>query len=141
MSLADDLDLKPDELRQELSSLISNEQATIASTSWQAHPHIKMREVTVEVELRELGSAELSKMCAYPTVRAVERATDTSVFQDKPFTRALVRGAPQLIAFPFRLDVLDLYADDPRYDYHFWDYGGWINIGERTTSQWTSRTG
>jgi len=52
-------------------------------------------------------------------------------FQNKPFTRRLLLGEPQLKPAFFHFDVLERYYNDPRYSFQFEDNQGTISITDK----------
>ena len=77
------------------------------------------------------GGEAGARILVYPERSAVERRIDVSVYDDRPFTRTLVMGEPQLAVLGFELNVIEPYVDDPRYEFPFWGNGGRISVHER----------
>ena len=106
--------------------LVKAGRLSIASPS-QTNPFIKMFDFSVEEQLEGIEERDKAFKCVYPTAESVEDQIDTSIYDDAPFTKMMVLATPSLLAFPFRLDVLDSFERDPRYRFRFYDFGG--NIG------------
>jgi hypothetical protein len=47
---------------------------------------------------------------------------------DGPFTKELAQGAHQMEPIYFRLEVLERYRNDPRYQVRYFDFGGGIHV-------------
>ena len=72
---------------------------------------------------------EGGEICAYPTEKIILGATDTIKFSDRPFTKMVLLGSPQV--YPtvfFEMKVLERYYNDPRYIVESADYRGQINL-------------
>lgn len=80
----------------------------------------------IEKQVEELPSLSFRDFCIYPTEKVLESKRDVSCFDDKPFSKMLALGKPQLRCRFFNIDILHHYATDPRYDYRFRDYFGEI---------------
>ena len=133
--LTEELGLPWESLRVELKQLILSRRLTIASTDWQIHPHIRMFEAPIGTQVESVLTGEPSSICVYPTGQSVEARLDISEYDDRPFTRAVVLGAPQLLALAFSLDLLDSYKGDPRYTFDSYDFGGRIGFTEQSERQ------
>lgn len=81
---------------------------------------------SIEKQIALLPSLSFSDYCIYPTERVLENKRDVSSFNDRPFSKMLALGKPQLKCRFFNIDILHHYAIDPRYDYKFRDYFGSI---------------
>ena len=91
--------------------------------------HIKsFPDEPVHEQLSILETIEPSQICIYPTEKVLDVAVDSRIFADKPFTRMLALGKPQLMP-PLFFDtvVLENYFSDPRYYLDYYDYGGSIS--------------
>ena len=102
---------------------------------YQTNPHIKMLDIDIDEQLDGLENRNPQFVCLYPTRLAVESEMDVTAFDDRPFTQKLVLAEPQLIAIPFRLDVLDSYERDPRFRFRFYDFGGTIGVRDEYRDQ------
>ncbi|WP_233900480.1 hypothetical protein [Tenacibaculum piscium] len=65
-------------------------------------------------------------ICVYPSEKHLKETRDTSSFSQKPYSKRLALGEPQLKAAFFEIEVLDNYFKDPRYSFDFEDYSGQI---------------
>ena len=95
---------------------------------YQTNPHVKLFDVPVEEQLLRLDERELWLLCFYPTLSSVSKATDPSKYDDRPFTKLMVLAYPKGLWVPFRLNVLDLYQRDPRYEFRFNGFSGSIEM-------------
>lgn len=80
----------------------------------------------IEKQITLLPSLSPFDYCIYPTESVLENKRDVSSFNDRPFSKMLALGKPQLKCRFFHIDILHHYASDPRYDYKFRDYFGSI---------------
>jgi hypothetical protein len=63
-------------------------------------------------------------ICVYPSPQYLEKHRDVSTFGNAVYTKKLALGAPRLNLVYFEIEVLDKYANDPRYEFRFDDYSG-----------------
>jgi len=126
VQLAAKLGVEFEQLRQTAVDLVKAGRVSIVSPR-QSNPFIKMLDVPIEEQLNGLEKREPQFVCLYPTRVAIEAEIDPSEYDDRPFTKMLILGAPKLVALPFRLEVLDAYERDPRYGFSFYDFGGTIS--------------
>lgn len=66
-------------------------------------------------------------ICLYPSQDYLKTHRDVSELIEKPYTKLLALGDPQLDFHFFEIDVLDRYYNDPRYCFEFDDYSGLIS--------------
>jgi hypothetical protein len=66
-------------------------------------------------------------ICIYPSEKYLKKIRDISSFSQKPFSKKLALGEPQLKPAYFEIEVLDNYFKDPRYSFDFEDYSGQIS--------------
>ena len=95
---------------------------------YQTNPHVKLFDVPVEEQLLRVDERELWLLCLYPTPSSVSKAIDPSKYDDRPFTKLMVLAYPKGLWVPFRLNVLDLYQRDPRYEFRFNGFSGSIEM-------------
>jgi len=79
-----------------------------------------------EIQIDKLNSIQNIHICAYPTTNYMKKVLDVTAFIDKPFTRKLALGEPQLSYEFFDLSILEIYRNDPRYFYYNNDISGQI---------------
>lgn len=93
------------------------------------NPHILAFEPPdIETQLSTIESTDLLSICLYPSKAVLREAIPESEMVDRPFTRELRIGEPQLKFSFFELSVLEQYRNDPRYYYDVWDFGGRIGL-------------
>jgi len=127
--LAAEFQFKQPRLKKELASLIRSQKITLVFASYSINPHIKrIADLSIEKQLAKLESESSDTCCAYPTEAIIRQATDVSAYDDRPFTKRILLAEPHLTPVFFDLDVLDKYYRDPRYHFHFGDFGGSISI-------------
>lgn len=119
-------DCTQDELLQCLIELIKEGEIEII-TGDVGNTYIKSFDAeSIEKQIALLPSLSFRDYSIYPTERVLENKRDVSSFNDRPFSKMLALGKPQLKCRFFNIDILHHYAIDPRYDYKFRDYFGSI---------------
>lgn len=119
-------DCTQDELLQCLIELIKEGKIEII-TGDVSNTYIKSFDAEpIEKQVTLLPSLSPFDYCIYPTESVLENKRDVSSFNDRPFSKMLALGKPQLKCRFFNIDILHHYATDPRYDYKFRDYFGSI---------------
>lgn len=115
------------QLRTKIGELIKSDRVVLVCE--QSNPHIKLIEdSSKDVQLSCIKQKELRTMCLYPTCEYLKQNADISTVEDKPFSKMLLFGAPQLRPIYFDLFVLEPYFNDPRYDFINHDNCGSIHI-------------
>lgn len=120
-----------------MTDLVEGGQISIASPL-HTNPFIKAMDIAISEQIDGLECRDPQLVCLNPTRLAVESEIDVTEYDDRPFTQKLVVAEPQLVAVPFRLDVLDGYKRDSRYRFRFYDFGGTINVRNEYYGQITS---
>lgn len=116
------------ELHKFLLQLIKNEKITLTFSSL-GNPHIKrFPDLSPSEQAERLQSEGPEGVCAYPTASVIQSAVNAPEYNDRPFTKRLLLGEPQLLPLYFDLTVLERYYNDPRYHFWFHDYRGSISI-------------
>lgn len=109
--------------------LVTDEKITLMFSSTSLNPHIKrLPALPKEEQLERLEGG--GGICAYPTEAVIRTAVDESDYQDRPFTKRLLLGEPQLTPVYFDLHVLERYSSDPRFRYNFNGYCGCISVSD-----------
>jgi hypothetical protein len=96
------------------------------------NPHIRpwpcRRPVEQQIaDLRKASDAEYA-LCLYPTSAALAERLDPRLFRDRPYNRRMAEGGTTLGLVYFRMDVLETYREDPRFEFKFHDFGFDFNI-------------
>lgn len=111
--------------------LITDEKVTLTFSSIFINPHIKaFPDLPPNEQVARLKKEKPSGICIYPTEKIIRTNTVISDYDNKPFTKRLLLGEPQLAPIYFEINVLDRYCSDPRYCYNFNDYSGWISVSD-----------
>jgi len=119
------------QLQQHLTELIEGGKVSLAFGSVQSNPHIKrFPDLPASQQIEKLREENPEGICAYPSAAVLEAVVDVSQYNDRPFTKRLALGEPQLLPVYFDLEVLDRYYADPRYDFLLYDCGGSISISD-----------
>jgi hypothetical protein len=127
-----------------IKALVSDDRITIQSST---NPHIiysrlypidiqlkiledaKSWEVTVEKigEISFVSENTEFPICLYPTENLLKSKRDLTEFGNAVYTKELAFAQPQLKPIFFEIEVLERYANDPRFDFDFKDYSGRIS--------------
>lgn len=127
-----------------IKTLVSEDKVTIQSST---NPHIiysrlypidiqlkiledaKSWEVTVEKigEIPFVSENTEFPICLYPTENVLKLKRDLTEFGNAVYTKELAVAQPQLKPIFFEIEVLERYANDPRFDFEFKDYSGRIS--------------
>jgi hypothetical protein len=111
-----------------IRNLVQHNILEIVSEKWD-FPFIKRtaaRDISAQLEV--LQPDNITAICLYPTVKCMKRALPRGYGRNRPFTRLLALGHPQLEPMFFELGVLHRYQADPRYLFDFKDLAGDISI-------------
>jgi hypothetical protein len=111
-----------------IKGLIQKQLIEIVWGQWD-FPHIKRLPLAgplKQLEAIEKGSA--SDICVYPTRKHMGRTLAPKHYLNRPFTRLLALGHPQLEPMFFELGVLERYQSDPRYSFQFDGLAGNISV-------------
>ena len=118
-------------LRRHLAELIKSGKVSLAFGSVQSNPHIKMRpDLAASQQIEKLRQERPEGICAYPSAATLQAVLDVTQYGDRPFTKRLALGEPQLLPVYFDLPVLETYYADPRYRFEFDGYVGYISISD-----------
>jgi hypothetical protein len=112
-------------------NLVQQNILEIVAENWD-FPYIKRmaaRDTSAQLDVLQPDNA--STICVYPTVKCMSRALPRSYAGNRPFTRLLALGHPQLEPMFFELGVLHRYRADPRYMFDFKDLAGHISITDK----------
>lgn len=124
-----DFDLTEKELKSILTSLIQRGKISLNFGDIHPNPYIKaFPEEPIEKQREKLINSNLENVCAYPTSAHLSLTVSLSDHTDRPFTRRLALGEPQLAFESFDLSVLEFYRNDPRYSYTTNDISGHISV-------------
>lgn len=81
----------------------------------------KIGEITISFENTEFP------ICLYPTKEYLKSKRNLNEYQNAEYTKLLALAEPQLSPRFFEIEVLERYANDPRFDFKFDDYSGKIS--------------
>ena len=114
-----------------LADLLRSGLLEIVSEADFPNPHIRPwpSRRTVDEQLADLDTAAqgTGRVCLYPTAAALSELLPPDLHRDQPYRRQLAAGCGQLELAYFSFDVLELYRNDPRYRFEYWDFG--VNLG------------
>jgi len=121
--------LSYDDIRNLFTSLVSDGRGTIVFGDLHPNPHIRaFADEAQDAQLQKLEAASLEHACLYPSSRHLATVVSDTDYQDRPFTRELALGSGQLEFRSFDLSVLEIYRNDPRYQYDNDDVRGHICV-------------
>lgn len=81
----------------------------------------KFGEITISFENTEFP------ICLYPSKEYLKSKRSLNEYQNAEYTKLLALAEPQLSPRFFEIEVLERYANDPRFDFKFDDYSGKIS--------------
>jgi hypothetical protein len=94
------------------------------------NPHIKrLPAPPIPRQLSYFASAGV--VCLYPSTKYMVKTLPGNVYRQRPFTRLLALGHPQLEPIFFQLSALERYQSDPRYIFRFDGLDGHISVKEK----------
>ena len=125
--LASDLGVDPKNLVKVVVPLVKSGRVSLPSP-FQTNPHVKAFKSSIEEQLRWFDERESRSVCLYPTAQSIAESIDLSTYDDRPFTKLMMLANPKLLLVPFRLDVLEFYQRDPRYEFRFSGRSGSIQM-------------
>ncbi len=67
----------------------------------------------IDVQLEKIKNRGLNDTCLYPTRKSLKDTLNDNEFLDRPYTRLLRIGEPQLAYRYFELSILESYRNDP----------------------------
>jgi hypothetical protein len=118
-----------EKLRPQIASLILARRVDLTFASIHENPHIKrLSDLPSEEQAARLNSEDVGGICVYPSAQLLVSRADLHSYDDRPYSRRLAIGEPQLRAMFFELSVLEKYFRDPRYLCRFWDSAGSISV-------------
>jgi len=80
-------------------------------------------------DLRELRHRSYG-VCLYPTAEGMKGVRLPKKYESRPFEKDMAKGRGTLELAYFDLSVLEQYRNDPRYSFHFYDFGAHMGIGD-----------
>jgi hypothetical protein len=69
-------------------------------------------------------------VCLYPAAATLAEHIQPGLYADQPYRRRQAMGEGHLEVVYFRIDILEQYRNDPRYDFHLDDFGLRLSAGE-----------
>jgi hypothetical protein len=104
-------------------------QGEISAIFGDIHPNAHIRALPDEPITSQLAKLKVGlSACLYPTEATLAKVIPADLHLDRPFTRRLALGEPQLAYAAFDLSILESYRNDPRYVFEVGDAGGMISV-------------
>ena len=129
-------DSEREAIRAALGRLVHAGSVTLEFGLAHPNPYIKaLRPPPEATQLAALEASDLQHVCAYPTEQVLATIVGANESQDRPFTRRLMLGEPQLEFHAFDPSVLEYYRNDPRYYYETDDISGHISVTDPVSGQ------
>lgn len=120
-----------------VGDLVCAGKISCAFASVSVNPHIKrLPDLPVERQVALLVK-EPDGTCLYPSANLVHQYGRVTDFDDRPFSKMLLLGAPQVQPQGFDLGVLERYHSDPRYDFRLTDHAGRIDLTDEASESGT----
>lgn len=127
-ALSNDVD-DEEKIKAAIRGLIEKGRISCAFASISVNPHVKrFPDLPIDDQIAQFERDAPKGVCFYPSADLVREHFDVKILDDRPFTKKLLLGAAQLDWEGFDLGVLDRYYNDPRYHFHFDDFGGRLSI-------------
>ena len=115
------------ELHEPLRKLIDADLVGVTYSDVHINPHIIRTDLEPKQrQIDKLGSAGSLQACVYPRPKHLRTKVDPTHYNGKPYELCLALGEPQLEYRSFDLSVLEVYRNDPRYNYENDDVRGKI---------------
>jgi len=108
-----------------LKELITEEKILIITEFEDINPHIKRFDYKIPIQTQIEYVSKRVNFVAYPTSKYLK---SLPIFEERPFTKMLCMGEPQLKFLYFNADVLSTYFNNPQYMISDHGYGGSISI-------------
>ena len=137
-NLASNLGVAPRSLVDVIVPLVTAGRVSLPAPS-QTNPHVKLFDSSVEEQLLWFDDQQTRPICLYPTAVSVREVVDLNMYDDTPFTKLMVLAYPKGDRFAFLMSVLDSYQHDPRYEFRFSGFSGWIQTRDRSVDQLEER--
>jgi len=116
-------------LNTQILHLIQNDCIGLHFADVCINPHIKRIEFQEkEYQQKRAEQCDTTQTCIYPSANYLQSIVKEDLYRDKPYTRSLALGAPQLDFCSFDLSILEIYRNDPRYLYTTNSISGTISV-------------
>ncbi len=142
--ISEEFDIKYSESIEIIKELVKEDIISIQSST---NPHIiGFQHYPIEIQLKILEQAKMDKVshkkygevtiafessefpiCLYPSNNYLKANRQLEEFNNELYTKQLALGEPHLKPIFFEIEVLERYANDPRFDFKFEDYSGQIS--------------
>jgi len=112
-----------------LKELISDDTIGLISSRTEMNPHIiRTGFRTKEEQLDSIDEMNMHHTCFYPTKKCLKDKIRENDFSNRPYSKLLALGYPQLEVRHFDLSIIEFYRNDPRYYYEANDIGGSLGV-------------
>ena len=123
-----------EEQYQEAIMLVRDGSVQVVSEEDWLNPHIRpwpsRRSIEEQVaSIEALPDSEYG-LCLYPTPKALAGRRLSSKLADQPFRKAMAKGKGTLELAYFSFDVLEVYRNDPRFTFRFYDFGAYTVVSD-----------
>lgn len=128
------LDANSDDLMQSAIGLTRRGLLQVVSEEDYPNPHIRpwpyRRSISQQVASIEALSAGGYGLCLYPTPQALRSQRVPQRFAGQPYRHAMAKGRGSLELAYFSFEVLEVYRNDPRFSFDFYDFGAYASISD-----------
>jgi len=115
------------ELKIILETLVDDDKIVLV---YDLNPHVKRFPDRPKDQQKKILNEKFTEMCAYPTRAEVATRIDVNSFVETPYLKRLWACEPNLEPVYFDLEVLENYANDPRYIFDWSDFTGSIHLSD-----------
>lgn len=124
----------PEEDKTEAKRLVREELVQVVSDEDYLNPHIRpwQSKRTTDSQITSISSLKPGdpSVVLYPTPLALKSYKGKKRYPGQPYRQEMAKGKGTLEPAYFRFDVLQQYRDDPRFDFHYGDFGASMGISD-----------
>lgn len=123
-------------IKKTLKTLVEENLVGIIDDKTDVNPNIiRLGFEPLEIQLKKLEAEEPGYMCIYPRTNHLRNIIEKKEFEGEPYKLRLALGEAQLAYSSFDLSILELYRNDPRYEYKNSDIQGQICYSNEDLSE------
>ena len=123
-----------DDVKTESKKLVHDGLVQVVGDEDYLNPHIRpwqsRRSLKSQMKSIDMLKPKKPSVVLYPTPKALKSYKGKKRYPGMPYRQEMARGKGTLELAYFRFDVLQQYRDDPRFDFHYGDFGASMGIGD-----------